>query len=263
MERRLFDVLRQMKQSPSPMRILRNTLAGLCVAALAASAQTTNSTTTSLTLEECLQTALQHNFDIQIVRYTPQIARYNLNGSYAGYDPTFSLSGEHDYRKSPNGVDAQGRTFTGTESDIDTLNTGLRGLLPWGMIYDLGGSLADRVDTRSIDIRGAPVTYFTNTVYDFTTGQPISTVITNYDSVSLRAPFENTSGNVGVLQLRQPVLKNFWLDSTRLNIVINKRNLKISDLSLRNQVMNTVSLVEEAYYNLIFAEENVKVQTAA
>src|ERR1041385_2372472 len=96
-----------MQQSPSPMRTLRNAMAGLCVAVVAASAQTTNSITTGLTLQECIQTALQHNFDVQIKRYNREIARYNLNGSYGGYDPTYSFSGEHDFNLSPGGVDPQ------------------------------------------------------------------------------------------------------------------------------------------------------------
>src|SRR5438552_13918257 len=265
-ERRLFDELGQMKQSPSPMRTLRNTLAGFCVAAVAATAQTTNSITTSLTLEECIQTALQHNFDIQIKRYTPEIARYNLNSSYAGYDPTYSFSGEHDYSLSPGGIDAQGRPFGGTSSEIDRLSTGLRGLLPWGLTYDLGGSLGDRTGTQlgSVPDPNNPTTIVTNSFVDINTGNTISFRSTNFNSVSVRVPSQQvTSGNVGVLQLRQPVLKNFWIDSTRLSIVLNKRNLKISDLELRFQIMSTVTAVEDAYYNLIFSEENVKVQTAA
>ncbi len=247
------------------MRTLRNTLAGLCVAAVAASAQTTDSITNSLTLEECIQTALQHNFDVQIKRYTPEIARYNLNVSYGGYDPTYSLSGEHDYSLSPGGIDQQGRPFGGTSSEIDRFNTDLRGLLPWGLTYDLGGSLGDRTGTQlsSVPDLSNPM-IVTNSFVDINTGNTISFRSTNYNSISVRVPSQEvTSGNVGVLQLRQPVLKNFWIDSTRLNIVLNKRNLKISDLDLRFQVMNTVTAVEDAYYNLIFAEENVKVQTAA
>jgi len=240
-------------------------MAGLCVAAVAASAQTTDSITNSLALEECIQTALQHNFDVQIKRYNPQFARYTLNTFYADYDPLFSFSGEHDYNKSPGGVDAQGRSFSGTESETDRLSTRLHGLLPWGLTWDLSGSLPNRVDTqtKSVEIKTAPLTFFTNTVYSFTNQQQaISTVITNYDTASVRTPFENTSGNVGV-QLRQPVLKNFWIDSTRYNIAIKKRDLRISELELRFQIITTVTAVEDAYYNLIFADENVKVQTAA
>src|SRR5262245_15148490 len=264
-ERRLFDELIQFKQSPSPNRTLQTTLAGLFVAIVSASAQTTNSITTSLTLQECIQTALQHNFDVQIKRYTPEIARYNLNATYGGYDPTFSFSGEHDYSLSPGGIDQQGRPFGGTSSETDRFSTGFRGLLPWGLTYDLGGSLSDRTGTQliNVDDPNSP-NVVTNSFVDINTGNTISFRSTNFNSTTIRVPSQEvSSGNVGVLSLRQPVLKNSWIDSTRLNIVLNKRNLKISDLDLHFQVMNTVTAVEEAYYNLIFSEENVKVQTAA
>ncbi len=247
------------------MHLTRSFWVSLIVVATVSGAEPDSSNRRVMTLEDCIQEALQHNFDVQIKRYNPQIARYNLGVSYAGYDPTFSFGGEHDYNLSPGGVDQQGRSFSGTESETDRLSTGLRGLLPWGLTYDLGGTVADRVDTRTVSIANtsAPQTYFTNIVYDAATGAPIVNVITNYDTFSIRTPFENTSGNVGLLQLRQPVLKNFWIDPTRLNIAINKGNLKISELDFRFQIINTVTLVEQAYYNLIFALENVKVQEKA
>src|ERR1041385_3572366 len=158
------------------MRTLRIILAGLCAAVVGANAQTNNSTTNNLTLEECIQIALQHNFDVQITRYNPQIARYTLNGSYAGYDPTFSFSGEHDYSLSPGGIDPQGRPFGGNSSETDRLSTGLRGLLPWGLTYDLGGSLGDRTGTQfgSIPDPNNPTTVVTNSFIDINTGNVVS-----------------------------------------------------------------------------------------
>ena len=203
------------------MQIMRNILAGLCVAAVAASAQTTNSVKKNLTLEDCIQTALQHNFDVQIKRYSPEIARYNLGVSYAAYDPTFLFSGEHDYSLSPGGVDPQGRSFSGTESETDSFNTGLRGLLPWGLTYDLAGSVADRSGTQpgSRSDPNSPI-IVTNSFVDINTGNTISFTSTNYNTVPVRVPFESTSGDIGFLQLRQPVLKNFWIDSTRLSVAV-------------------------------------------
>jgi len=247
------------------LKLIRGFCVSLIVVATTWGAEPDSPGTRALTLEECIQTALQHNFDVQIKRYTPEISRYNLNISYAGYDPTFSFAGEHDYSLSPGGIDAQGRPFGGTSSETDRLSTGLRGLLPWGLIYDLGGSLGDRTGTQLSNVPDLnnPI-IVTNSFVDPNTGNTISQRLTNYNFVSVRVPSQEvTSGNVGVLQLRQPVLKNFWIDSTRLSIVLNKRNLKISDLELRFQIMSTVTAVEDAYYNLIFSEENVKVQTAA
>src|SRR5262249_30801434 len=43
----------------------------------------------------------------------------------------------------------------------------------------------------------------------------------------------------------------------------NKRNQQQSELDLRNQVITTVTAVEQAYFDLIFAQENVRVQQKA
>ena len=65
------------------------------LAALAAAAQTgTNAVATrAMSLPDCIQEALEHNFDVQIERYNPQISLYNLHAAYGGYDPTFNISG--------------------------------------------------------------------------------------------------------------------------------------------------------------------------
>jgi outer membrane protein TolC len=63
--------------------------------------------------------------------------------------------------------------------------------------------------------------------------------------------------------MTQPLLKNFWIDQTRMNIWVSKKNLKSSELQLCLQLMNTVTLVEQAYYDLISAKENVRVQEKA
>jgi outer membrane protein TolC len=182
----------------------------------------------TMTMEECVRLALEHNFDIRIQRYSPEIARYNLDVFYGGYDPTLSLSAEHAYDLSPGGIDDQNRPFLGSETEANSIGSSLRGLLPWGLTYNLSGNMSDRYGTG---------------VGGF--------------------PFEITGGNVGAFELRQPLMKNFWIDNTRLNITMAKSELKISEQALRQQLMLTVTSVEAAYYNLIFAQENVKVQTAA
>src|SRR5207237_6146224 len=132
---------------------------------------------------------------------TPEIALYNLNISYAGYDPTFSLAGEHDYSLSPGGIDAQGRSFGGTSSETDRLSTGLRGLLPWGLTYDLGGSLGDRTGTQLINVddpNNPTITIVTNSFVDINTGNTISQRLTNFSfrSISVRFPSQEfTSAN--------------------------------------------------------------------
>ena len=59
------------------------------------------------------------------------------------------------------------------------------------------------------------------------------------------------------------MLKNLWIDANRQTIQVNKKNLQISEEVLRGQIMRTVSIVEAAYYDLIFTSEQVKVQQKA
>ncbi len=231
---------------------------------LAGISQTNEPVVRNLSLEECLELSLKHNLSVQIQRLDPQIARYTLSGSYGQYDPSFNVSGEHAYGLSPGGLDAQGRTYTGNETESDSFGAGFSGLLPWGLNYSLAGNVSDSYGTRPgsyTDYSRAEV--FTNSFVDVNTGQRISYLATNYATIPTRNPFENTSGTIGFLELRQPLLKDFWTDSTRLQILLNRRNVRISELDLQMQVMTIVTLVEEAYFNLVFAQENVKVQQAA
>src|SRR2546423_12007466 len=99
-----------MPQSSPSMRLLRLLLI-LAVAQVAALAQTNRWEPRTMSLEDCIEIALHHNLDVQIKRYNPEIARYNLGAAYASYDPAFSVSSEHDYNQSPGGIDAQGRGF--------------------------------------------------------------------------------------------------------------------------------------------------------
>src|SRR5271155_3888666 len=69
--------------------------------ALPAARAQTNVPPRSLSLQDCVTEALSHNFDVQVARYTPQIDLYNLYGTYGGYDPQFTLGGEHSYNVTP------------------------------------------------------------------------------------------------------------------------------------------------------------------
>ncbi len=205
-------------------------LLGTTVAALP---QTNAPEVRKMALIDCVEVALGHNFDVQIKRYNPELAGYTLSANYGDYEPVFNLSGGHDYSRSPGGYDEQGRPFTGTEADNNKLALGFSGLLPWGLNYSVGSSFQDTYGTRPDVV------------------------------LATRTSFQDFSGNVGFMQLRQPLLKNFWIDSTRLQILLDKKNLKITEEDLRNQLMTTITAVEQAYYEVIFAQENVKVQQSA
>ena len=58
-----------------------------------------------ISLEESIRLTLERNLGLQIQRLSPQIARFNLAGSYGYYDPVLSFNGGQSFRSSPGGFD--------------------------------------------------------------------------------------------------------------------------------------------------------------
>ncbi len=201
-------------------------LAIFAAAVLSASAQT-NPAVRTMSLQDCFTEALAHNLDLQIQRYAPKISLYDLYSAYGGYDPTFSLSGQHSYNLSPGGLDPNQLPYPATATESDSFRSSIGGALPTGLQYSFAGNIAD-----------------------------------TYGNTSPTNLFENAGGSISV-NLAQPLLKNFWIDGTRLSISVAKNRVKYTEQSLRSQIINTVTAVENAFYELAYARENVKVQQEA
>ena len=211
-------------------------------ASATAVAMAPNSTVREMSLVDCIQEALQHNFGLQIGRYGPQISLYNLRASYSSYDPTFNLSGTHRYNTdilSTNGFNAitplatNFVLFPRTSSKQNSFSSDLGASLPWGLDYDFVANLQQNYG----------INYFgTTNLHSF--------------------PSKDTAGSAEV-DLTQHLLKDFWIDTTRLNIRVAKNRLKFTEQTLRGLFIDTITKVENAYYELIFARENVQVQQEA
>ena len=188
----------------------------------------------ALTLEDVIKLALEHNLDVQIERVNPEISYFNLNAAYAPYDPTFSFRAQQRYISNPGGFDANtGLPAPATDSYTESFEPGLSGTLPTGLAYNFSADLADRTS---------------GTYYD-----------TNGVSQNRGNEYHPTAS----VDLSQPILRNFWIDATRQNIQVNKKTLKISELGVQGRIMDVINRVEQTYYDLIFAIENVKVQEKA
>ena len=134
----VIDETQRIIQSWPAMKLI-GTLFIIASAAAAALAQTNSVEARKLSLEDCIQIALEHNLDVQIKRYNPELGRFVLQSDYGAYDPNFSAAGGHDYNQQPGGIDPQGRPYGGTQTDANRFNTGIQGLLPWGLTYTLAG----------------------------------------------------------------------------------------------------------------------------
>ena len=174
----------------------------------------------TMSLQDCIAEAMAHNLDLQIESNNLLTSLFNLSGAYAGYDPTLSASGQHQY----NETGAAG--FADSSGEQDSYSAGLSGGTPWGMTYNLSANVSDsyRAQTNGVGVVGSG----------------------------------SSGGQVGI-SLKQPLLNNFWIDGTRLNIRVAKNRLNYSKQGLRGQIINTVTAVANAYYELIYARENLEV----
>lgn len=199
-------------------------LAALALA-LAVNAQTAAPGPRVITLAECVALALDKNLDIQIRRLQPSIDLYNLDATRGYYDLTFNLNAAHRFNASPGSPDPNSALFNrSSDSFTESYGPSFTQQLGTGGRVTLNGDLIRRSGSS----------------------------FTSY----------NYSSDAG-LSFTQPLLKNAWIDSTRQTILVNKRTLKINELALRNQVMTTVTSVQQAYYELVFARDNVRVQAAS
>jgi outer membrane protein TolC len=214
------------------MRFLRILLA-LISASSVAFGQT--NAVRQLSLQDCIQLALQHNLDLQIDRYNPAIALFNLQGGYGAYDPTLNLSGQHDHNEAGSQLLGGGFIIPGSVSDDNSFSGGLTGALPSGATYSLNGNARDQYGHSFAVTPGG---------------------------VLIQQPFEN-SGASASISGNQPLLRNFWIDNNRLVIKISRNRLKYSEVQLKLQIMTIITTLEQAYYDLIYNRENVNVQTKA
>ena len=174
--------------------------------------------------DELIRIALTNNLSIRLSQIQPQMDQFAVDGLYGAYQPPLTLNMTHSYDSFSSGVLTQeGLSYPATKEQVNSYTPGLSGLAPWGLSYSLTGPLSEE------NVSGSPDLY-------------------------------NSSPGI---QLSQPVLKNFWIDTTRYQISLNKTTLKMDQLALRNQIMTVVNNLKAAYYTLISDRELVGVQEIA
>ena len=179
-----------------------------------------------MTGDQLIQVALTNNLDIRISRIVPEEDQFALNGLYGAYEPNFTMTAEHFYSSQPGGIFTEGGVdipAPATISKSDVYVPGISGTLPTGLTYNFTGPLSFQ----------------------------------NVAGISRQWQAEPS------VSLDQPLLKNFWINNPRYQILVAKNTLKTDQLSFQLQVMTVVFNVKTAYYKLIFAFENVKVQQEA
>jgi HAE1 family hydrophobic/amphiphilic exporter-1 len=181
-----------------------------------------------LSIREALSMALENNKDIEVARQNVKIAEFDLNGSHGLYDPRFSSTAFYERIESPiSNFLSGGQNGSITQNDF-TGSARLEGLSP-----KLGGSYH----------------------FDFSSVR----LTTNNSFAALNPQYPSSL----TFSYTQPLVRGLRYDNARRLIEIGKKNLSLTDSQFRQRAIETITSVQRAYWDLVFALRSLQVQRDA
>lgn len=181
--------------------------------------------TVSLSLQDCIFFALKNNLDIVATRLVPQIKETEIIEAKSDFDPTATLDISADRSETHTTSSATTGTFGSVQKNYD-FDAGLQQKFLTGGDYDLSFK-NNRLETNRLPASQSPNPAYTSSL---------------------------------TYTLTQPLLRDFGIGVNRADILIAKNNKDISLEELREGVANTMTETEKAYWELVFALENLKVK---
>jgi HAE1 family hydrophobic/amphiphilic exporter-1 len=181
-----------------------------------------------LSLREALSLALENNKDIEVARQNVKIAEFDFLGAHGAYDPHFSATSYFERVKSPVSSFLSGGQNGSTIQSDYTGTARLEGLTP-----KAGGSY--RLDFSSISL----------------------TSNSQFTALSPQYPTALT------FSYTQPLLRGLKFDNSRRQIEIARKNLSLTDAQFRQRAIETITSVQRAYWDLVFALRNLQIQRDA
>ena len=182
----------------------------------------------TLSLREALEMALVNNKDIEVARSNVKIAEFDLKGAHGVYDPRLSSTGYYERSETPSSSFLSG-SANGTVQQSDVTGTfRIEGAVP-----KYGGSY--RVDFSSIRLT------------------------TNNQFAALNPQFPTAL----TFNYTQPLFRGFGFDLSRRQIEVAKKNLSLTDAQFRQRTIETITFVQRAYWDLVYALRNLQIQRDA
>lgn len=176
----------------------------------------------TLTLEEAVMQALEHNLDIRVSRHSRDVRLTDIVFQQAQFDPTVELGGRYD------------RTVVPLNRPI----FGLEGVTL--------GSIPDTFDQNETNFSlGLKQKLLTGGSYDLTFD-------TNRNSVagSTSFLFNPAYSSDLLFNLTQPLLRNFGPTINNIQITLAQNAADLEQLTLLNQILSVIAQVEQAYWEL-------------
>jgi outer membrane protein len=237
-----------------------------------------------LSVDDAVALALENNLDIGIARYNLNIADTDvlrakagaaILGVFAGVvqnTPGGGVGGLGGQVGSGAGVGGTSAGAGGAGAGLGGLTGSTLGLGPQITSFDpiFSGTLQwDHFNQLASSVfTGVPVlaqntqTYNFSYVQGFQSGTNMSVGFNN-SRVSSNSPFTQLSPllNTGFqFRLTQHLLQGMGFAANNRFIRIAKNNREITDVAFRLQIITTVDQIENMYWDLVFAYENVRVQ---
>jgi len=178
--------------------------------------------TMQLTLDECIVRALKNNISIQVAELSPRNADLSVRKAQEKYLPTMSFG--YSRRNSENASYSWLESQTTTLSETGSYSAQVREMIP------LGGTLTLAMNSSFTD-----------------TNQTGTTINPRYN-------------NQLQLSFSQPLLRDFGVKMTQRDIVVARNNFDVSEIQFAKTVQDTIYNVVQAYWNLVYTVENLKVQ---
>lgn len=246
-----------------------------------------------LSIDDAIALALENNLDLAIARYNLPIADTDILRSKAGSSirgvNTGVVSGTPGGTGTgvTGGAGASGGGAGGTSAAAGGAGTGSAGIVAstsgvGAMIPSFDPSLTanfqlDRNNSFTTPTSTSGVSslipYGTNStianfnyVQGFATGTQLSVGLNNNRAAISPlglSPFNPSLNSSFRATITQPLLAGFGIGINTRNIRIAKNNREISDVAFRQQVISTVSQIQNIYWDLVSAYEDVKAKERA
>jgi len=182
----------------------------------------------NMTLKDSIILALQNNYDIKIAKLDPMIKEKDVTVAKSEFDPKLKIEGKRDISEEP-----QSNTLlTGTIGVIQRLDES----------NELNATIEKPLET------GAKFTFdFNLGIRQFLDPQTFQTLNPRSTS-SIEA------------KITQPLLKGAGIFYNRSKIYIARNDKKKSILQLKEKAIEVINSVQEAYWDLVMAIEELRVR---
>jgi outer membrane protein TolC len=177
-----------------------------------------------LSIEEGMLMVLENNLDITLQRIEPQVEEVRIDSAKGEFDPL--ISGSFKFEDSTAALSSRSSVAAGgrsvVESETYSMIAGISGKVPLGTEYSIE---------------------FEETLTENTFNE-----------------FDGEYDSFAGIKVTQPLLKNLGYDTNFFNIHIARKNRDISITELKQIIIDTVVEYKKAYWDLVLAIDNMKVQ---